>query len=113
MKFFDRPDLFLQERNERLGQHCDAVFLPFAVPDNDAERLNVNIFDTQPYAFLNAQTGAIEQTCHEPRTAVHSADDSSRFVACEDDGEMLWPACTDNFSDATERFVENVLVQKK
>jgi hypothetical protein len=57
--------LLLQRLDERLRQHGASVLLSLAVSDDDLSTLEIDVFDTEPNAFHQAQTRTINQGGHE------------------------------------------------
>ena len=51
--------------------------------------VEVNVFDAQAHTFHDAQSGAVEDFCHEAGDAAHVADDGEGFGVGEDGGESF------------------------
>ena len=57
----DAAEVSLQGFAEGLGEHGDAVLLPFAVADGDLVHFEVYVFDAQADAVHESQPGAVEE----------------------------------------------------
>ena len=66
MHLLDFEQVPVQLIDHDIGQHRNPVFFPLAVTHNNLPVAEINILDTQPYAFHDPQSGAVQHLPHEP-----------------------------------------------
>ena len=73
----------------------------------------IDILDSEPNAFHQAQPGAIEQTRHEVRHVAELGEHRVRFLTGKDRGETLRALRAFNIVQVWKRLFEDVPVQKQ
>jgi hypothetical protein len=82
-------EMFVEFSAELEGEDGDAVFGSLAPAHDDLARGEVDVFDSQRCALEEPETGSIQEERHDTRRATQVVDDTSHFVAGEDDGDAL------------------------
>src|SRR5512138_1473792 len=77
-------DLTFDGRDEGIRQRGDAILLALAIADRDGLVVEIDILETQPDAFHEAQSGTIEELSHEFMDAGKLVDDPQDFCVGQD-----------------------------
>ena len=87
VKDFDAGEVFLESGFDGVREHGDAVFIPFAVANDDLVPIEIDVFDTKAERFHEAQPCAIEKFGKELMNAGEGGDDAADFIAGHDQRE--------------------------
>jgi hypothetical protein len=79
----------LEWRVQGLGQHGHPILPPFAVAHGDLVIGKIDILDSEPHAFHQAQSGAIEQPRHEGGHVAELGEHGVCFLTGKDRRETL------------------------
>ena len=91
----DVIDLSFQCIGESIGEWHGAIFLSFAVTDDDLFSCEVDIFDAESADFHESESGAVHESGHGAKGALgDGTEDLSDFAAAEDDGESFGGGCS-------------------
>ena len=102
----------LQMRDQRIGEHGEAVFFAFAVADDDLVVTEVNILDAQTQTFHEAQAAAVEYLGHKLGNAGHFVDDGHGFLVGEDDGQGFGFLGADDVGGEGKVYFEDVAIEE-
>lgn len=81
---FDALEVFLEWRDERIGEDGDAVLFAFAIADDDRAISKINVFDAQAHTFHQAQAATVEELRHQAMRARELSEDTTRLFLGED-----------------------------
>ena len=96
-----------------LGQHGHPILPPFAVTHGDLVIGKIDILDSEPHAFHQAQPGAIEQPRHEGGHVAELGEHRVSFFTGEHRGKTLRALRTFHIVQVWKRLFEDVSVQKQ
>jgi len=80
--------------------------------DVDEVLIEVDIFDSKRQAFREAESGAIEQACHEVFATVEECEHGADLGGGEDDGEAFGADRAGELADIAEFPVEHLSVEE-
>ena len=100
-------------RDKRLRQHRHAVLPALSVPDGDRPALEVDVLDPEPSALQQAETGSVEQGCHDPGRPAEFTEDPCRFLSREDDRHPGRSLRTDNLVQPRQVLAQHFPVQEQ
>jgi hypothetical protein len=106
-------ELGFEGGEEGFGKHGDAVFIPFAIANDDDALAEIDVLDAQAECFEKAEAGAVEEAGKEVMNAGEVAKDAVDFVAGQDLGDALWPPGTLEIPDPGEVLEKDFLVEEE
>jgi hypothetical protein len=109
---FDAGEVFAQGRFENFRQEGDAVFIAFAVADDDLVEVEIDILDAEAEAFHEAEAGAVKEFGEELVGAGHGCKEAVGFIARHDDGQAGGAFGADELIHPLERLMEDFVVKK-
>ena len=112
MDFADGFDLSFQGWDDGVWQHGHAVLVSLAMADADEVFVEIDVFDSEGQAFGEAESGAIEQACHEEFVTVEECEHGADFGGGEDNGEAFGADGVGDFADLAEFPVEYLPVEE-
>lgn len=84
---FHPLQVFLQQRDEAVGQHGHPVLFPFAVTDDEGSPFEVKVLDAQAQTFHQPYAAAIDQLGHQLVCARQAADEAQSLLPGQDGGQ--------------------------
>jgi hypothetical protein len=112
IELVDSFEVEFEGGNEGSGEHSDAILVSFAGLDGDSMEVEVDVFDTEVYAFVEAEASAVEEVGHEEVIAGEVGEDFLDFRAGEDDGEFTGAVCPGELSKRADIFVEDFFIEE-
>jgi hypothetical protein len=74
---------------DRRRQHRRPILAAFAVADRDLVGHEVDVLDPETTALEEPETGAIEESHHQPRNTVEVTEDGAHILSRRDDRQVL------------------------
>lgn len=109
----DGGEMFLEGGDDSSGKYCDSILGSFPVTDGDFQLLEVKILDSEPEAFLESESGPVEQHGHDPVKSVKLEEDRFGFGFGEDDGEAFGFFRSDNVLEPFEGLFEDFAIEEQ
>jgi hypothetical protein len=94
-------------------EHGDAVFLSFAGSDGDCSQIEVEVFNPEVDAFIEAETWAVEDAGHEEFRACEVCESVLDFGVGEDDGELLGASGPGELADIAQFDMEDLSIEEE
>lgn len=113
MKDTHLAQVFTKGGLDGFGEDGDAVFGAFAVADDDLVLGEVDVFHAQAEAFVEAESGAVEDLDDEEGNPGELGQDALDFCAGEDDREALGFFGHDRANGLFDRPLQDMVVKEK
>jgi hypothetical protein len=94
-------------------QHRWPVLLALAAPDHNLPPLGVDVLHPEFEAFLQPQSGAVEQRDHDPRHAIQTLHDARNLVATQNDGHANKHASARDVLDSAQLDVKDIAIEEQ
>ena len=102
----------LQMGSQRLldlvRQYGASVFLSFSRPDDQQIIGEIDVLDSQLYAFQNAEAASIEQLSHEKIGAFKKGKDTMDLLASQDNRQSSPLPCPDSIGQVAQVFLQDI-----
>ena len=108
----DAGKMLLEGLAKGVRQHGDAVFVTFAVADDDLAASEVDIFDAQAQAFHKPHAGAVEKLGDQLSRSLHRGKNPLNFGFAQNDGDPMGAASAHEAVHPVELHVEDFAVEK-
>jgi len=79
MPFPDAHKMLLERHEQSFGQPRDTVPGTLAIPDQHQPIFKIDVLDAQLQTRAQAQSGTVDQTCHEPVGPLQARQEALRF----------------------------------
>jgi hypothetical protein len=88
MQGLDPDQVVMEQRGERGGKGCEAIFVALARTDGQLLHLKIDVLDPDADSFHDAQAATVEQFGNQLGSAVQQRDNRGDFFACHDNGDV-------------------------
>ena len=102
-----------QGKAEDLGENGHTLCVSLSFTHNDALEFDIKILDAQLQTFLESESGAIQQACHQVGFAVEVCEHCSCLFPCEHNGEAAGSFCPHELTHVAKLFSHDVFIQKQ
>src|SRR5262249_9707863 len=113
MEQFDLSEMVLQRCSQCPWQHSHPVPCTFPIAHRNLIVGKVEVVYPQTQAFHQAQTGTVEQTCHEIGHAVELREHGFDFVRGKDGRHALRAFGSLDLTEFRERLLQYMAVEKE
>jgi len=112
-EMFHKGNLFFDGAEERAGEDSIAVFFAFSFADDNFPVLEVDIFDSEPDAFAESESAAVENCRHKLVWRMELIEDGLDFMSAEEDGDACVAFGPGDESDGAEFHFEDMAIEEE
>jgi len=99
-------------RHKGVSQGDNAIFRAFAAANGDAAHGKVEVFDAQPQALHNSQTGTVHKRSHKPVSPLQGLQEACDLASGENGRQRFWFFGA-NDRAKLERTVQDFFIEKE